>query len=512
MNESDRLLLQKIYSHLDGTLTPEALAALDELLASNRAAADMFVQCAEFEGLLERFHANEQVEDEASRLLLAMGLSADENTIAASKPVASPIATPAVAQPINQPLSSVSRSNTPFMTTTRLGLLTGGVMTLALIAAFAAGLFSFQRPGEQIAAEVKSPRVAEVAYSIDALWGGASLPDEDGWLPAGAVQLRRGQVEIRFVSGVVAVLKAPAEFQAVSAEEGMLKSGSMTARVDGKATSFRIHTPTAEVVDLGTEFGLSVSNSGETDVAVFDGIVDVCSDPKPLADITEAVAITDTVATPRRLTAGEALRVNWQGQFRRIMTVTDDSFPALARSQRPEVKAEPPLIASVSDTLRDGDKNPLFYRIVSHGFGEDCLAYVDRDYQWNGIDESGIPEFLLGADYVMPFNADKAKNLEITLMLDRPATIYILFDDRGNIPGWLKKSFVDTGFDIGMDEGPYVGKPRGSLGDGAGESIDYIFSIWKQKVSKPGQVVLGPRGGLSSGRAMYGIVAVPLPK
>ena len=383
----------------------------------------------------------------------------------------------------------------------------GSAVAAALLVAIAVPLYRNFLNSTPAVALQPGPRVAMVASSIDSLWGGASVPDSEGWLPAGAVHLRRGQVEIRFVSGVVVALKAPAEFQAISPTEARLKQGAMSAHVDGKITSFRIHTPTAEVVDLGTEFGLAVADSGETDIAVFDGLVDVSTGGSRDKNAQGASSID---LPGRRLAAGEALRVDRHGQFRRIATITDSSFPALAR---PQDESEPrlPLVASVSDTLRDGDEYPMFYRVVSRGFRDDCLAFVDRNYEWNGIDGAGIPDFLLGADYIMPFNADKDKDLDITIALTQPATVYVLFDDRGTPLDWLTQAFVDTGFDIGMDEGPFEKSTHDhSLGRGPGASVDYVFSIWKCDVERPGQFVLGPRGPQSGGRSMYGIVVVPL--
>jgi len=117
---------------------------------------------------------------------------------------------------------------------------------------------------------------------------------------------------------------------------------------------------------------------------------------------------------------------------------------------------------------------------------------------------------LIGAEYIMPFNSDKfAEDLEVTVTLERPAIVYVLFDDRGRPPKWLKQSFVDTGLDVGLDEGPYPGTAH-ALAQGPGQSIDYRFSVWKREVKESGAVVLGPRGGISRGRAMYGIVVAPL--
>jgi hypothetical protein len=137
---------------------------------------------------------------------------------------------------------------------------------------------------------------------------------------------------------------------------------------------------------------------------------------------------------------------------------------------------------------------------------------VDGNHQWNGVDESGIPEFLLGADYIMPFNVDKsADKLEVTLSLAQPATVYVLFDDRGPAPSWLRDQFIDTGCDIGLDEYHRVGRASRRLARGPGVGVDRTFSIWKRDCPVAGTVVLGPRGGTRArGRAMYGIAVAPL--
>ncbi len=51
--------------------------------------------------------------------------------------------------------------------------------------------------------------------------------------------------------------------------------GQMRVHVPPHARGFKLMTPDAKVVDLGTEFGLKVSDSGKSDVHVFDGEVEV---------------------------------------------------------------------------------------------------------------------------------------------------------------------------------------------------------------------------------------------
>ena len=511
MNEFERALQTRICEYLDGTLTPDEFELLDRELASNPEAARLFAQYAHFDGVIEQFYSREKSDLEAQRILLSLGLRTDGDGLHSPEDSRLPgvrdtsLASSGLAS--KEGVTPAALSLARFL---RMGNAVRGLLATAALALVVAGVYWLQANARPEVAQ--TPRqVAKIISSIDAVWSGYSTPGSNGWLPDGAVQLSHGEAEIRFVSGVVVVLKAPAEFQAISMLEARLKYGAITARVSNGATRFRIHTPTAEVVDLGTEFGVSVANSGETNVAVFDGIVDVSSGPNggDSQNGKSGDAITDP--PPRRLTAGEALGVDWEGDFRRIETVSDDSFPSLDRSRVKDASHRPSLIANVTDNLRNGDENPHFYRIVSQGFGEDVLAFVDRRYEWNGANEEGIPPFLIGADYIMPFNNNKwAENFEMTITLARPAIVFVLFDDRGPAPAWLQESFVDTGFDIGLDEGPLPQRLDHQIDKGPGVSVDYVFSVWKRDVAQPEPVVLGPRGGLSLGRSMYGIVVTPL--
>jgi hypothetical protein len=129
------------------------------------------------------------------------------------------------------------------------------------------------------------------------------------------------------------------------------------------------------------------------------------------------------------------------------------------------------------------------------------------------MDGNGLPSFLVGADYILPFNDDKGKLLDITLSLARPATVYVLFDDRGTPPKWLATAFSKTEFKVGMDEDqgpPGYGRPDWKIGKGAANSIDRSFTVWKQNVSAAGKIELGSREGQKGSRSMYGIVVTPL--
>lgn len=264
------------------------------------------------------------------------------------------------------------------------------------------------------------------------------------------VQLTAGSLRILFEHGTSLTLQAPAELEIQDPMLARIHRGSIRVLVAKGAEGFSIATPMAKVVDLGTEFGVRVDDNGGTDVAVFQGAVDV--EGRPIENGMPQLA--------QRLTAGEAVRVDERGTTSRLVTVESGLFPkGGSGSLEPSANLRPPVIQEVRDNVtRDG--NYFFYEIVHAGMREDALAFVDRpEHQWNGIDRSGMPAYLLGGDYVRTFNDDKLSDeLAITLQIDCPATIYLLLDDRARAPEWLINEFEHTTEKIGLDRG--IGRVR----------------------------------------------------
>jgi len=225
----------------------------------------------------------------------------------------------------------------------------------------------------------------------------------------------------------------------------------------------------------------------------------------------------------RRLTAGEALQIARNGEIGRITAVRSSSFlPPPDLLDRGDGTSQ--LIGSVSDSLLSVETSK-YYRVVGGGFTEDCRAYVDRLHEWNGLDSQGIPRFLRGGDYVMTFNDDKLRKVQIALELSRPARVFVLMDDRVASPKWLSADFVDTGWDIGLDahivaaDESRFSPSQLSAKIGPGRSVDSVFSIWQQDVPAPAVIELGSLRSedledvdpYSIKQSMYGVVVKPLP-
>lgn len=317
--------------------------------------------------------------------------------------------------------------------------------------------------------------------------------------PGDVLRVASGEVALRYPNGVTVRLKAPAAYGAVTGTSARLLLGRLTAEVSEEGKGFTVTTPRATVVDLGTEFGLNVEQDGATDVVVFKGEVDVDFRPDG-----------STSNQAQRLQMGEAVHLDAAGAASRIASIQSGDF-----SSRVGALDSLPLISEVTDNIeRMSSLN--FYEIVPGGMREDALAFVDREaHEWNGIDRSGMPAYLVGGDYVKTFNNDKFNhNVRISVRLARPARLYVLFDNRLDPPAWLREGFHDTLDDIGLDVGPFKTKGqwhnKGPAGVGPGESVEDTFSVWTRIVEAPGLVSLGATEAPKSEPNMYGVVAVPL--
>jgi hypothetical protein len=154
-----------------------------------------------------------------------------------------------------------------------------GLLVLAILAAG-----RFARPPRAVPPAPREPApptrpAANVAWMVnaqDCLWSEAEpeMPGRD--MRAGKrLRLRRGLAEFEFDRGARVILQGPAAIELVSGSEIRLLGGRLTARVPRAALGFTVLSPGGKVVDLGTEFGLSVEEGGATTVRVFDGLVAV---------------------------------------------------------------------------------------------------------------------------------------------------------------------------------------------------------------------------------------------
>jgi hypothetical protein len=164
-----------------------------------------------------------------------------------------------------------------------------------------------------------------------------------------ALNLTTGTAEITFADGAAVVLEGPATFTVEDAGRGKLARGKLVAKVPRRAVGFTVATPTATVVDLGTEFGVTVDAAGATGVSVFRGAVTA----RPTWSTTEA-----TEHRPLTLTADQAVRFDLENHRIEQDQPHDSQLVAL-RNRTRAPKCSLPVISY----LFDDNIAPQFSRV-----------------------------------------------------------------------------------------------------------------------------------------------------
>ncbi|QGJ68551.1 Iron dicitrate transport regulator FecR [Planctomycetales bacterium 10988] len=161
--------------------------------------------------------------------------------------------------------------------------------------------------------EATSQGVALITRLVEVEWADGQHPHEvgDALLP-GILALDSGLVQIEFFCGATVILDGPAELELQTFELARLASGRLRAQVPPAARGFTIDVEEMKIVDLGTEFGLAVSQEG-TDVQVFEGEVE----------------LHPASASKKILNAGEAMVRNAQGELS-PSTASSDTFIDIA--------------------------------------------------------------------------------------------------------------------------------------------------------------------------------------
>jgi len=142
--------------------------------------------------------------------------------------------------------------------------------------------------------------------------------------------------------------------------------------------------------------------------------------------------------------------------------------------------------------------------------GDGAMAYIDRGHVYRNV-----PEALVGAEYILTVNDDKANpDLELHVTIAQTATLYLIIDNRigtgmQNVAGSPDLAAGDMGWvtELGFKETDM----KMALDENANGSVDNFYTLFSKSVS-PGVIVLKGQYDTSFGipweRNMYGVAAV----
>ena len=141
--------------------------------------------------------------------------------------------------------------------------------SLALIA----GLISFWL--------IPNPPIAAITQVVGGYGDSGKAFRMGELVKSGPLKISRGLVRLDFLNDARITIEGPAEIEVMDEMRVVLHRGVVTATIPESAIGFVVDTATTHVVDLGTSFGVSVSDEGLTNVCVFDGEVEVSSSDNP---------------------------------------------------------------------------------------------------------------------------------------------------------------------------------------------------------------------------------------
>ncbi|MGC6448818.1 MAG: iron dicitrate transport regulator FecR [Rubripirellula sp.] len=144
----------------------------------------------------------------------------------------------------------------------------------------------------------KSNPVATIASSENAAWE-SMLPTKPGSeLAPGVLELKSGIATIRFSSGAVVTLEAPAQFEVISDMRGKLIDGAAVINVPQHAIGFVIESPDGYAIDYGTSFAVHVDRKAQrSDFELIEGEIavhhSVTGKEVRLTDPNDAVSVRE---------------------------------------------------------------------------------------------------------------------------------------------------------------------------------------------------------------------------
>ena len=117
--------------------------------------------------------------------------------------------------------------------------------------------------------------IATVRQTLNAQWAPGTSRRATALFPVGCVWKRAWWISSSG-NGTVAILKGPVDVDLRGVDSAFLHSGQMLVRVAHETTreaKFQVETPTSQLVDVGTEFGVEVEDDGSSLLQVYEGEV-----------------------------------------------------------------------------------------------------------------------------------------------------------------------------------------------------------------------------------------------
>ena len=368
----DRAFDALAMAYLDGQAEADQVRELDERLRDDRAARRRFTKISRQHGLM-------------MELLNQVERPLAETTETGTDDVLSGLAEAAATAPVGRIAPTPPVESRPVVSDTARRAWTWfnrpWPVNLAAALALVVTAFGMVWMSIRLFNPPKPAAVAQLTQTEDAVWGGERRTLWSGdKLLAGDLHLQSGRARINFEGGADIILEGPAVFTLEDRSRGYLKSGRLSARVPQQAIGFSVGTPTGDVIDRGTEFGVAVATGGDLEVHVFQGRVELHN----TAGSGDSVDLRENAATHVNAKTGKVKKLAVAPtQFRRRL-----ASPGIAWTSPGMRYLSPALRSVIHEYLEDAQHLILFEERAGVRLGKDLpvmtrSAGVHKDFSKN---------------------------------------------------------------------------------------------------------------------------------
>lgn len=154
------------------------------------------------------------------------------------------------------------------LTTTAIGVAAAVVML---------GVFSFYFSNHQsvIPTLQQAATVATIKRADGVQWPNSNRNNGSSLVAGQSIKIQSGLLELDLAGRGRMIIEGPAEINFPSPGLAVLHQGRIVMRATKKGHGYKIQTAQGSIVDLGTEFGISVEPDGSVQTHVIDGSIEV---------------------------------------------------------------------------------------------------------------------------------------------------------------------------------------------------------------------------------------------
>ncbi|GAA5497282.1 hypothetical protein Rhal01_03475 [Rubritalea halochordaticola] len=145
---------------------------------------------------------------------------------------------------------------------------------LAVAAVIAVSLVALVLLQPESATQSGEATMASVVRADGVEWAGSQIESGAVLGEGGTVKISKGLLEMDLAGQGRLIVEGPAHLEFPEDGKAVLHHGRVVMRATKQGIGYRMETPLGSVVDLGTEFGVSVEEDGVVETHVIDGSVE----------------------------------------------------------------------------------------------------------------------------------------------------------------------------------------------------------------------------------------------